>query len=308
MRTNNIQQLGAADFLASCREARGKLRLLPNRGLCFSIRCEAPMRRHILTVLADVVVFTQFCRHAEAMSHHTEVLSDGSIQKDSALVMRREMNRANECWRGDSWTSECPKYDQTRCTSYTETECTSSCGTGQICLKLQMSPVSYTCCTDTTASGWSTSASVTTDKAKPPASQELQDDATHSDEEKASSHKKSGEPGKDDTRSRDSDKESDDKRPLEDKLSALEKKKREAEDQVKKLERERQRLATEGKESESPPEKSQVPGPHQEAGPEEPPHEESGAPNDAPFSGGRAFEAQIFGEKLDDGVLTQRAG
>ena len=82
------------------------------------------------------------------------------------------------------------------------------------------------------------------DKAKPPASQELQakkadvegsgmhrqseDDATHSDEEKASSHKKSGEPGKDDTRSRDSDKESDDKRPLEDKLSALEKKKREA--------------------------------------------------------------------------------
>ncbi|CAE7229717.1 unnamed protein product, partial [Symbiodinium necroappetens] len=291
--------------------------------LCFSIRCEAPMHGHILTVLIDVVVFAELCRHAEAMSHHAEVLSDGSVQKDS-LVMRREMSRANECWRDESWTSECPKYDQKRCTSYTEKECTSSCSTGQICLKLQMSPVSYTCCTDATASAWSTSASVTAseDKAKPSDNQELHakkadaegtgkhrqsgDDTAHSDKDKESSQelhskadvesqKKSKEPGKDGTHSRDSDKGSDDKPPLEDKLSALEKKKREAEEQVKKLEEERQRLA---KEAAKDSEKSQAP--HQEAGPEEQPHEESGAPKDLPFSGGRAFEAQIFGEKLEE--------
>mmetsp|Transcript_6992 Transcript_6992/g.16670 ORF Transcript_6992/g.16670 Transcript_6992/m.16670 type:complete len:323 (+) Transcript_6992:91-1059(+) len=99
-----------------------------------------------LTVLIDVLIIAH-TDAIEAVTRHTEILADGSSKE--AKVMRREEARANECWREDTWSSlSCPQYDQRDCSSYSEKDCSKDCASGMICLKLQMNPVSYTCCTD----------------------------------------------------------------------------------------------------------------------------------------------------------------
>ncbi|CAJ1395014.1 unnamed protein product [Effrenium voratum] len=99
-----------------------------------------------LTVLIDVLIIAH-TDAIEAVTRHTEILADGSSKE--AKVMRREESRGNECWREDTWSSlSCPQYDQRDCSSYSEKDCSKDCASGMICLKLQMNPVSYTCCTD----------------------------------------------------------------------------------------------------------------------------------------------------------------
>ncbi|CAK9092781.1 unnamed protein product [Durusdinium trenchii] len=86
-------------------------------------------------------------RVAIAATGHLE--DAASTAKATEAVMRREEARSTECFRDDDWTSNgCPVYDQTKCSSYSEKECSTSCEEHKVCLRLYMSPLSYTCCDD----------------------------------------------------------------------------------------------------------------------------------------------------------------
>lgn len=98
-------------------------------------------------MLKVFVASASFSNALEAFSHQTEISADGVVERQ---IMRREETRKEpECFREDDWSSSgCPVYDQTKCSSYSQEACTSSCGEGKVCLKLFMSPLSYTCCED----------------------------------------------------------------------------------------------------------------------------------------------------------------
>ena len=98
-------------------------------------------------MLKVLVASASFSNALEAFSHQTEISADGVVERQ---IMRREETRKEpECFREDDWSSSgCPVYDQTKCSSYSQEACTSSCGDGKVCLKLFMSPLSYTCCED----------------------------------------------------------------------------------------------------------------------------------------------------------------
>ncbi|CAL1132831.1 unnamed protein product [Cladocopium goreaui] len=78
----------------------------------------------------------------------------GSETSASALKAAEEASAGTseatpECYRSNDWTKiACPKYDQTKCSSYSENDCSSGCGSNKVCVKLYMSPMSYSCCED----------------------------------------------------------------------------------------------------------------------------------------------------------------
>lgn len=80
----------------------------------------------------------------------------GSETSASALKAAEEQSAGTseatpECYRSNDWTKiACPKYDQTKCSSYSENDCSSGCGSNKVCVKLYMSPMSYSCCDDDT--------------------------------------------------------------------------------------------------------------------------------------------------------------
>lgn len=80
----------------------------------------------------------------------------GSETSASALKAAEEASAgtseaAAECYRSNDWTKiACPKYDQTKCSSYSENDCSSGCGSNKVCVKLYMSPMSFSCCDDDT--------------------------------------------------------------------------------------------------------------------------------------------------------------